>query len=124
MIAGLAGTKGEVNHAVHSQLLHPVQAPRAQVLAQLQREIGGRVRLLFHVLHMLDHGSQRAKVTRDNHLSGLIGENIILRSPQSEVACTYFRWCATVVVHCCQSFPLGILGALSASIFVHRGGNT
>ncbi len=39
VVAGLSGAEGEVDHAVHPQLLGLVQAPRAQVLAQLQGEV-------------------------------------------------------------------------------------
>ncbi len=50
MVAGLASAKGEIHDSVHAELANIVQSPSAQVLAQFQREIGRRVRLVLQVL--------------------------------------------------------------------------
>jgi hypothetical protein len=50
VVAGLAGTEREVDDAVDAELAHAVQAARAQVLAQLQREVARRLAALLDEL--------------------------------------------------------------------------
>ena len=50
MVRRLAAAECEVDDAVDAQLAHVLQAPRAHVLAQLQREVAGRVGLVLHEL--------------------------------------------------------------------------
>ena len=77
VVAGLPSAKGEVHHAVHPQLLHLVQAPRAQVLAQLQREVRRRIRLLLHVLQC------RKGIHNVAYLPGLLYGRCCLQSHSS-----------------------------------------
>ncbi len=50
MVAGLAGAEREVDDAVDAELAHAVQAARAQVLAQLEREVARRLAALLDEL--------------------------------------------------------------------------
>jgi hypothetical protein len=59
----LPAAKHKVHHAVNAQLAHVLQAACAQVLAQLQSEVAGGVRLVIHDLRVAQSGGAALEIS-------------------------------------------------------------